>query len=145
MKDALPDFSDRLLSITSELKTLEKQLKCDDSALDKAALQEFREAIDEVRLTAWTVNELMNARETPESLLSFIASERMRRLSTMIRDLCADMDNDKAFTWQSSGVQPLSDAVLVLQTRITKLIARHRASAATLGERSGEPEKLSVK
>lgn len=145
MKDALPDFSGRLLSITSELKTLEKQLKCDDSALDKAALQEFREAIDEVRLTAWTVNELMNARETPESLLSFIASERMRRLTTMIRGLCADMDNDKAFAWQSSGVQPLSDAVLVLQSRITKLIARHRTGASTLGERSGEPEKLSVK
>jgi hypothetical protein len=124
MKDA-PDLCESLISITSELRTLEKQLKCEDSALDKAALQEFRQAIDEVRLTAWTVNELMNARESPESLLSFVASERMRRLSSMIRDLCADMDK-QAYTWQSSGVQALSDAVLVLQSRITKLIARHR-------------------
>lgn len=124
MKDA-PDLCEDLISITSELRTLEKQLKCEDSALDKAALQEFRQAIDEVRLTAWTVNELMNARESPESLLSFVASERMRRLSSMIRDLCADMDK-QAYAWQSSGVQALSDAVLVLQSRITKLIARHR-------------------
>ena len=124
MKDA-PDLCEDLISITSELRTLEKQLKCEDSALDKAALQEFRQAIDEVRLTAWTVNELMNARESPESLLSFVASERMRRLSSMIRDLCADMDK-QAYAWQSSSVQALCDAVLVLQSRITKLIARHR-------------------
>jgi hypothetical protein len=134
MKDA-PDLCESLISITSELRTLEKQLKCEDSALDKAALQEFRQAIDEVRLTAWTVNELMNARESPESLLSFVASERMRRLSSMIRDLCADMDK-QAYTWQSSGVQALSDAVLVLQARITKLVARHRSLKPSLNDRA---------
>lgn len=140
MKDALPDPSERLLSITSELRTLEKQLNCEGSALDKAALQEFRQVVDEVRLTAWTVNELMNARESPESLLSFIASERMRRLSSMIRDLCADMDQ-QAYTWQSSGVQALSDAVLVLQSRITNLIAPHRTGTPSLVER-GQSAKI---
>lgn len=124
MNDALPEFSNRLRSITSELRTIENELKSEKITLDKTALQEFRQAIDDARLTAWTVNELMNAREAPESLLSFIASERLRRLSSMIRDLCADMEK-QAFTWQSSGVQVLSDAVLVLQSRITKTIAQH--------------------
>lgn len=123
MNDALPEFSNRLRSITSELRTIENELKSEKITLDKTALQEFRQAIDDARLTAWTVNELMNAREAPESLLSFIASERLRRLSSMIRDLCADMEK-QAFTWQSSGVQVLSDAVLVLQSRITKTIAQ---------------------
>lgn len=125
MNDALPEFSNRLRSLTSELRTLENELKSKEITADKTALQEFRQAIDDSRLTAWKVSELMNTRETPESLLSFIASERMRRLSSMIRDLCADMDK-KAFTWQSSGVQALSDAVLELQSRINKVIAPHR-------------------
>jgi hypothetical protein len=122
MNDALPEFSKRLRSITSELRTTENELESGEIRPDKTALQEFRQAIDDARLTAWTVSELMDARETPESLYSFIASERMRRLSSMIRDLCADMDK-QTFTWHSSGVQALSDAVLVLQSRITKLIA----------------------
>jgi hypothetical protein len=125
MNDALPEFSKRLRGITLELRSIENELKSDEITVDKAALQEFRQTIDEARLTAWTVSELMNARESPESLLSFLASERMRRLSCMIRDLCADMDR-QAFTWQSSGVQALSDAVLLLQSGITKLLARHR-------------------
>lgn len=123
--NALPEFANRLRSITLELRTIENELKSEEISADKTALQEFRQAIDDARLTAWTVSELMNARETPESLFSFIASERMRRLNSMIRDLCADMDK-QAFTWQSSGVQGLSDAVLELQSRLSKLIARHR-------------------
>jgi len=93
--------------------------------------------LDNVRLTAWTVNELLNARETPERLLSFLATERMRRLSHMIKDLCADMDKE-VFSWQSTGVQALSDSVLVLQSRITKLIARHRTAAATGTQRTSK-------
>jgi protein subunit release factor A len=128
MKDVLTDLSNRLRSISSELRNIETELKSEEVRPDKVALQEFRQAIDDVRLTAWTVSELMNARESPESLLSFVASERMRRLSCMIRDLCADMDQ-QIFTWQTTGVQALSDSVLVLQSRITKLIARHRTGA----------------
>lgn len=125
MNDSHPGLSTRLKNLTSELQELDRELKSDGSTPDKALLEVFRQTMDDVRLTAWTVNELMNARESPESLLSFVASERMRRLKWMIRELCADMDR-QAFTWQSSGVQALSDAVLVLQSRINKLIARHR-------------------
>lgn len=129
MQDGHPDLSSRLSNLSSELRTLDLELKADGNTLDKALLQEFRQTMDDIRLTAWTAAELMNARESnrnPEPMLSFLAAERMRRLSYMIRDLCADMDK-QAFTWQSTGVQTLSDAVLMLQARITRLIARHRA------------------
>lgn len=129
MQDGHPDLSSRLSNLSSELRTLDLELKADGNTPDKALLQEFRQTMDDIRLTAWTAAELMNARESnrnPEPMLSFLAAERMRRLSYMIRDLCADMDK-QAFTWQSTGVQTLSDAVLMLQARITRLIARHRA------------------
>jgi hypothetical protein len=132
MKDGAPDLSERLRNISSELRAIDLELRSESITPDKVLLQEFRQVLDDVRLTAWTVNELMNAHESPENLLSFIASERMRRLSCMIKDLCSDMDKE-VFTWQSSGVQNLSDAVLVLQSRITKLIARHRTQRQQLG------------
>ena len=135
MQDGHPDLCNRLRNISSELQALDLELKSDEITVDKALLQEFRQTMDDIRLTAWTVAELMNARESnknPEPMLSFLAAERMRRLSYMIRDLCADMDK-QALTWQSTGVQNLSDAVLVLQSRITKLIARHRAGFQNSG------------
>jgi hypothetical protein len=137
--DGHPDLSTRLRSVLSELQAIDRELKADIAAPDKAVLQEFRQILDNVRMTAWTVSELMNARETeknPEPLLSFLASERMRRLSYMIRDLCIDMDK-QVLTWQSSGVQALSDSVLGLQSRITQLIARSRPSVPTISKRAG--------
>jgi hypothetical protein len=128
MTDGAPDLATRLRNVTLELEAIDLELRSEAVTPDKSLLQDFRHVLDNVRLTAWTVSELMNARETPERLLSFLAMERMRRLSCMVRDLCADMDKE-VFTWQSTGVQNLSDSVLVLQSRITKLIARHRASA----------------
>ena len=139
MKDGQDDVSSRLRKLASELRAIDRELKVQQSAPEKAALQDFRQILDDVRLTAWTVNELMNAREArknPEPLLSFLASERMRRLSYMIRDLCADMDKQK-FTWQTSGMQALSDSVLGLQSRITKLIAHQRTVFQAANRRAG--------
>ncbi|HEU5412329.1 MAG TPA: hypothetical protein VFW31_01175 [Candidatus Angelobacter sp.] len=139
MKDSHPGLSTRLEDLTSELRELDRELKSDHSSPDKALLQAFRQTMDDVRLTAWTANELMNARESrqnPEPFLSFLASERMRRLSYMIKDLCADMDT-QAFSWQSIGIQGLSDSVLMLQARITRLIARHRNGNAASSKQHG--------
>lgn len=139
MKDGQEDVSSRLRNLASELRAIDRELKAEKITPQAASLQEFRQALDDLRLTAWTVNELMNAREAsrnPEPLLSFLASERMRRLSHMIRDLCADIDNH-VFTWQSSGIQALSDSVLGLQSRITKLIAHHRTVFQAGNRRAG--------
>lgn len=139
MKDGQEDVSSRLRKLASELRAIDRELKAEEITPQTAALQDFRQVLDDVRLTAWTVNELMNARQAsrdPEPLLSFLASERMRRLSYMIRNLCADMDN-QVFTWQSSGIQALSDSVLGLQSRITRLIAHHRPVLQRADGRAG--------
>ena len=139
MNDGHPDLSTRLRNGFSELQAIDRELKADKVSPDKAALQEFRQILDNVRMTAWTVSELMNARETdknPEPLLSFLASERMRRLGSMIRDLCADMDN-QLFAGQNSGIHALSEAVLGLQARITQLTASHRPAVHAMSKKAG--------
>jgi hypothetical protein len=132
MQDSRPGLSSRLQSLTSQLRELDLELRSQKSIPDKRLLEAFRQVVDDIRLTAWTVSEVMNAQESrtnPQKLLTFMASERVRRLSYMIRDLCSDMDQ-QTFSWHNSGVQNLSDAVLHLQSRITKLIASHRRPAA---------------
>ena len=139
MSGSQSTLAQRLQHLTSELRAVDEQLKTEQEPVDKRHLEEFRQVMDDVRLTAWTVNEMMNARESrtnPEKLLTFLASERMRRLTYMIRDLCADMDK-QAFAWQMTGVQSLSDATLILQSRMTKMIARHRSGAATSTQGTG--------
>lgn len=139
MKDGHVDVSSRLRNLASELRAIDRELKSGQTKPGKAALQDFRQMLDNVRLTAWTVHELMNARQSrdnPEPLLSFLAAERLRRLSSMIRDLCVDMDR-QMFRGQSSAIQALSDSVLGLQSRMTKLIARERLVLQRTGSTGG--------
>lgn len=49
--------------LTSELRRVEHRLKV-EAAPDTVALNEFRHAVDNVRLTAWSVSELINAEHT---------------------------------------------------------------------------------
>jgi hypothetical protein len=123
-----PDLSAKLRTLTDELRSIDVELKADKSP-DLVALQDFRSTLDDVRLTAWTVNELMTTRESGRAtgpVLSFLAAERLRRLARMMSDVSADIQHGH-FTWESSGVQPLSDSSAVLQARLATLLANHRA------------------
>jgi hypothetical protein len=116
-------LSARLRSLTDELRTLDKELKSDHPP-DVSSLQEFREALDNVRMTGWTVGELLNARETkrdPGTVLSFLTSERLRRFGQLVKDLNADIEHQGA-GWQTHGVQGLLQHVSLLQGRLGKLI-----------------------
>jgi hypothetical protein len=127
MKNIHPDLSARLRSLTVDMRALDVDLKSDETP-DVTLLQEFRSALDDVRLTAWTVSEVLTARQTgrnPEPVLSFLAAERLRRLARIMKDLSVDMDRQH-FTWHTSGIQALSDSVILLQSKLTKLIAKHR-------------------
>lgn len=128
MKASHPQLSSHLRAITSDLRSVDHGLKTGLEP-EPTALQEFRQSLDNVRLTAWTVSELMNARQAdrhPETVFSFLASERLRRLSQMIKDLSADMD-EQELTWESSGIQGLFESVNMLQARLGKMVERHRA------------------
>src|SRR5258708_26774121 len=87
-------LSARLRSLTDELRTLDRELKLGPPS-DVSLLQEFRLVLDNTRLTAWTVGELLNAREVqkdPGTALSFLTSERLRRFGQLAKDLSADIE-----------------------------------------------------
>src|SRR5215831_7730685 len=110
--------SAKLIELTSELRALDRNLKSGLTP-DGPLLREFRQALDNVRMTAWTTNELMDARHArrdPETVLSFLTAERLRRFSQMVKDLCSDLDANNA-TVQTHGVQTLAESVKTLQDR----------------------------
>jgi hypothetical protein len=122
-------LSERLVKLTSELRALDLDLKA-GSKPEAPLLREFREALDNARMTAWTVNELMDARELkkdPHTVLSLLAAERLRRFAQMVKDLSGDIDAE-GVTWQTRGIQPLADSVKLLQSRLEKLMSQRKES-----------------
>lgn len=131
MADKGLQIASRLRSLTAELRALERDLKA-DTISDAPALQEFRRAVDEIRMAAWTASELHNAQSGRKELMaSFLAAERIRRFAQMIRDLSIDLEQQDA-TWESGGIQTLFDSVSVLQSRLDRLIREHRATFRNL-------------
>jgi len=107
--------------LTSQLRHVEHRLKS-EAAPDAVALNEFRHAVDNARLTAWSVSELINAEHTkknPETVMAFLAAERLRRFDQMVRNLCADIER-RMVTFQTNGMHSLIDSVNMLQQRLTQ-------------------------
>ena len=120
-------ISERLRLLSVELRNLEVELKTGKPP-EIPLLQEFRHVLDNARLTAWTVSELLNARERnqdPAKVTSFVVAERLRRANQMLKDLCADIEQE-GVTWQTHGIQSLFDTVKQLQVQLIKLIDEHR-------------------
>ena len=120
-------FSSRLKDISSELREIDLALKA-GAVPELLHLQEFRHVLDNARLTAWTVSELLSAVESkkdPANVLSFIAAERLRRSNQMLKDLCTDID-DQGVTWQTNGIQALFDSVNALQVQLRNMVEEHR-------------------
>ena len=131
MADKGFQIASRLRNLTSELRVLERELKS-STISDVATLQDFRQAVDEIRMAAWTAGELHNAQPGRKELLaSFLAAERIRRFAQMIRDLSLDLEHQD-LTWESGGIQTLFDSVSVLQARLDRLIREHRATFRNL-------------
>ena len=136
MADTVPGaFSDRLRAISSELREIDVALKS-GATPDLLLLQDFRHVLDNARLTAWTVSELLKVVESqkdPAHVLSFIAAERLRRSNQMLKDLCSDIDH-QGVTWHTSGIQGLFDTVNSLQVQLRKLVEEHRGRFAKVSE-----------
>src|SRR5713101_3330113 len=101
---AQKDLSTRLRDMRLEFQEMEGELRS-TSESDARALREFRHSLDDLRMTAWTVSELMNARSTgknPKVFMSFLAAERLRRFSQMTRDLSSELE-DGSFMAETFG------------------------------------------
>jgi hypothetical protein len=115
-------------SLSVTLRSLDRALKSNTS-LDESALREFREALDNVRLTAWTVNELLNARrnkKNTQAVIWFLTGERLRRFGQMARDLSADLEQHGT-SWPAQAVRDLENSLTLLGVRLT--IVGERAQA----------------
>lgn len=137
MTDALPGaISDRLKQISNELREIDLALKAGPTP-ELPLLQEFRHVLDNARLTAWTVSELLSAVESkkdPANVLSFVAAERLRRSNQMLKDLCTDIDH-QGVSWQTNGIQSLFATVNSLQAQLRKLVEEHRGRFERVGDR----------
>src|SRR5689334_19714357 len=119
MADKGFQLASRLRTLTAELHLLERELKS-GTISDVSALQEFRTALDEIRMTSWTASELHNAQPGRKELLaSFLAAERIRRFAQMLRDLSLDLEHEDV-TWETGGIQTLFDSVTMLQSRLDR-------------------------
>lgn len=136
MTDATRDaLSERLRAISGELRGIDLALKSGTTP-DVLLLREFRQVLDNARLTAWTVSELLNAVEIqkdPAKVLSFVAAERLRRSNQLLKDLSRDID-DHGITWQTNGIQSLYDTVNTLQVQLRKLVSEHRSRFEKVSE-----------
>lgn len=120
-------MSAKLIELTSELHALDRNLKSGITP-EGPELREFRQALDNVRMTAWTTNELMDARHAKRdshAVLSFLAGERLRRFGQMVKDLCSDL-NAEGIGSHTHGVQALSEPLKVLQDRLAKLAGQRK-------------------
>lgn len=119
----------RLRGMIEELRLLELELKSGQTP-ETTLLQEFRQVLDNARLTAWTVSELLNARERqkdPKKVLSFVVGERLRRATQLLKDLSADLEQE-GVTWHTDGVRTLYETVKFLQVQLLSRIEEHGGS-----------------
>jgi hypothetical protein len=119
MNATLEPLTAELQRSSAELRRLEKRLQT-EPAPDAVALDEFRQAVDNARLSAWSVSELTNARysrKNPDAVLAFLAAERLRRFDQMVKSLCADIEQ-RVISFQTNGMESLLGSVEMLHNRL---------------------------
>lgn len=119
------DLSSEIQHLSAELKRLEQRLKSEPPP-DPAALNEFRHRLDNLRLTAWSVSELINAeriKKSPDTVLAFLSAERLRRFEQLVKSLCGDIERG-IITVRTDGIQALCESVNDLQQRLVQAINR---------------------
>jgi hypothetical protein len=116
----------RLRAITVDLQELEQSVTSGD--LDSRVLSEFRNAVDHIRNTAWTVQQWVDAREKsgdPYAVLPALAAQRVHRAAQLANDLCLDLQSVEV-TAETEGMGDLRRAVEDLQTRLDLLFNKRR-------------------
>ena len=124
MNAPVEDLTSEINRFPAELKRLEQRLKSEPNP-DSVALNEFRQAMDNVRLTTWSVSELINAeriKKNPDTVLAFLSAERLRRFDQLVRSLCGDIQRG-LITVKTEGIQSLCQSMNDLQQRLAGAIS----------------------
>lgn len=112
-----------LKSVSAVLKRIDQRLQA-EPAPDSVLLNEFRQSVDNVRLTAWSVSEMINAqrsRQDPDTVLAFLSAERLRRLDQLVRNLCGDIER-RVITAQNYGMHSLFESIGALRQRLEQCL-----------------------
>lgn len=118
------ELSGRLQKVAAELRSLDDGIK--SGKVDARVLREFREALDHLRLTAWSVQqwiELEAQQRDPYTVLSLLTRERIRRTAQLCDNLSIDLDAMEV-TYESEGLDKLFAAVEALFTRLARMFKR---------------------
>ncbi|HKW87669.1 MAG TPA: hypothetical protein VJN21_02830 [Candidatus Acidoferrales bacterium] len=110
----------QLRKASAELLSLEQRIKTKE--IDPFILREFRDAVDYVRKTAWAVQEWRERQIThrdPQTVLSLLSLERIRRATTMSNDLLSDLKTQNV-TQETEGIAELLRATDGLHRRLTE-------------------------
>jgi hypothetical protein len=117
--------------LSSELKRLAQRFQL-EPAPDLATLQEFRHAVDNIRLAAWNVSELIYARQgekATDTMVGFLAAERLRRFEQLARNICADVER-RHITFKTSGMTTLFHSVTMLHDLLKESLKEHQAQSS---------------
>jgi hypothetical protein len=112
------NLSRRMEQAKKELRALEQSMQAE--GIDAPVLQDFRQALDHIRLTAWAVQkwiELKGQNRDTGSVLSLLTGERIRRATQLNTELEAHLDPAEA-TMQTDGLAELFQSVERLLERL---------------------------
>lgn len=108
----------RIEHVSAELRELEDAIKAGD--IDSRVFAEFRRAVDDVRRTAWTVQEwihLQAKHRDAYTVLPSLTAERIRRTAQLSQDLSMDLDTAEV-TIETEGLRGLFHALEGLHSRL---------------------------
>jgi hypothetical protein len=114
-------LTSRLQNATANLTELEQAVKSGD--INPRVLEDFRNAVDLIRGTAWAVQQWIGLKEDagdPYSLIPILAAQRVMRATQLARDLTVDLESVE-IGYETPGIQQLFVAVSRLQERLEPL------------------------
>jgi hypothetical protein len=112
MNEPTENLNLTIKQLASELRLLEKRLRVEPDP-SAEALTEFRHALDDARLTAWSVSTLITAGRSSQvrnAALAFVAAERVRRAEQLVKNICGDIEG-RAITLQKHQMDSLLNSV----------------------------------
>jgi hypothetical protein len=117
----MDSLSERLKTATNELQELEKLVISGD--FSPRVLSEFRTAVDNIRQTAWAVQqwaELKQQHRDPYTVLGILSQERVRRATQITKDLTLDLESLE-LGLETQGLANLFHAIEGLHERLLPL------------------------
>jgi|SRR5581483_224550 len=120
----MQSLSERLKATTQELQELQQLVL--SGGFSPRVLSEFRTSVDNIRQTAWAVQqwaELQQQHRDPYSVLGVLSEERVRRATQITKDLTLDLESLE-LDLGTPGLSELFSAIESLQERLSPLFRR---------------------